>query len=403
MKVLTINTTPYGSVARIATETAEIAEKIGIENRLAFGYSSHPLKSKYFFYKTSNFVSAVIDMFLHRITGLMGVFSIYKTWRFIRQVEEYDPDIIHLHNLHGFINIGMITNYIRKRNKPVIWTFHDCWAFTGHCVHFDYIKCEKWKTVCYDCPLYKDFPKAYVDNSRRMYNLKKKWFCGLNDVTLVSPSEWMATKLRTSFLSEYTVKVINNGINLNVFSIHESDFRARYHIGNKFVLLGVAFGWGPKKGLDVFIELARRLCDEYQIVLVGTNAESDKQLPPEIISIHTTQNQQELSDIYCAADLFVNLTREDTFPTVNIEAIACGTPVVTFKTGGSPEIIDDTCGLVVEQDNIEELLEKIEYVRIYKPFSKVACRYHAEKFNKDQKFKEYIDLYQAIYNRRSVK
>ncbi len=395
-----INTTPYGSVARIAIETAELAEKIGIEIRLAFGYSSHPLKSKYVVYKTSSFFSAVVDMLLHRVTGLMGVFSIYKTWRFIRAVEKYDPDIVHLHNLHGFINIGILMNYIKRHNKPVIWTFHDCWAFTGHCVHFDYIKCEKWKTECQDCPLYKDFPKAYVDNSRRMYNMKKKWFCGLDDVTLVSPSEWMATKLRASFLSGYAVKVINNGINLDVFNIHKSDFRERYHIGNKFVLLGVAFGWGNKKGLDVFIELSRRLSAEYKIVLVGTNAESDKKLPPEIISIHTTQNQQELSDIYCAADLFVNLTREDTFPTVNIEAIACGTPIVTFNTGGSPEIIDDTCGYVIEQDNIKELVDRIQHVKEYRPFTRDACRIRALQFNKDKKFEEYIKLYNTIHTRK---
>lgn len=397
MKVLTINTTPYGSVARIAIETAELSEKYGIENRLAFGYSSHPLKSEYFVYKTSNLFSAVVDLFLSRITGLMGVFSICNTKKFIKQVEEFDPDIVHLHNLHGFINVGIIMNYIKKHNKPIVWTFHDCWSFTGHCPHFDYIKCEKWKTECHDCKLYKDFPKAYVDNSRRMFRLKKKWFKGLSDVTLVSPSIWLESKLRQSFLSRYPIKVINNGINLDVFKAHESDFRAQYTIEDKFILLGVAFGWGPKKGLDAFIELSKRLSKEYQIILVGTNDESDKLLPPEIISIHTTQNQQELSDIYSAADLFVNLTREDTFPTVNIEALACGTPIVTFNTGGSPEIIDETCGVVVEQDNVDELIERIEYIRKNNPFTREACRKRAENYNKDQKIKEYIDLYNLIY------
>lgn len=397
MKILTLNTTPYGSVARIAIETAELADKEGIENRLAFGYSSHPLKSKYIAYKTGSFLTSAIDLALGRITGLMGVFSYHNTKKFVKEIEYFNPDIVHLHNLHGFINIGLVLDYIKKHNKPVIWTFHDCWSFTGHCAHFDYIKCEKWKTECNNCPLYRDFPKAYVDNSRKMFSLKKKWFLGMSNVTLVSPSEWLASKLRDSFLSEYSIKVINNGINLEVFNIHKSDFKIKYNIENKFVLLGVAFGWGPKKGLDAFIELANRLPEDYQIVLVGTNDESDKLLPPNIISIHATQNQQELSDIYAASDLFVNLTREDTFPTVNIEAIACGTPIVTFDTGGSPEIIDETCGMVVEQDNVDELIECIEYIRKNEPFTRETCRKRAEKYNKDQKFKEYIDLYKQIY------
>ena len=230
-----------------------------------------------------------------------------------------------------------------------------------------------------------------------MFSLKKKWFLGMSNVTLVSPSEWLASKLRDSFLSEYSIKVINNGINLDVFNIHESDFKVKYNIENKFVLLGVAFGWGPKKGLDAFIELANRLPEDFQIVLVGTNDESDKLLPPNIISIHATQNQHELSDIYAASDLFVNLTREDTFPTVNIEAIACGTPIVTFNTGGSPEIIDETCGMVVEQDNVEELIDRIQFIKKNVPYTREACRKRAEKYNKDQKFKEYIDLYKQIY------
>ena len=398
MKILTINTTPYGSVARIAIETAELAEKKGFENRLAFGYSTHPLESKYFVYQFNTFLFSVIDILFRRLTGLMGVYSIYKTWRFIKKVEAYDPDIIHLHNLHGCINIGIVVNYIKKHNKPVVWTFHDCWSFTGHCVHFDYIKCEKWKKQCFKCPLYREFPQVYVDNSRQMYKLKKKWFGGLPNVTLVSPSYWMASKIKESFLSGYPLKVIHNGINLEIFNIHESDFRSRYQLENKFIILGVAFGWGHKKGLDAFVELSKRLSNDYKIVLVGTNEVSDKLLPEQILSIHTTQNQQELSDIYCAADLFVNLTREDTFPTVNIEAIACGTPIVTFNTGGSPEIINETCGFVVEQDNIDELVDRIEFTRIHRPFTKEACRARAMDFDKNNKFIEYIELYKSIVN-----
>lgn len=401
MKILTINTAPYGSVARIAMETAELAEKNGIEDRLSFGYSYHPIKSKYTRYHSGNIVSSIIDMVLCRLTGLMGTFSWIHTRLYLRKIKRYDPDIIHLHNLHGCMNLGLITDYIRESGKPVVWTFHDCWAFTGHCVHYDFINCTKWKTLCHHCPLYKDFPKAFVDNSRCMHKKKKKWFSNLGRVVLVAPSHWMSKQLEMSYLSQYPIKVIQNGINLDIFKISESTFKQRHSIDDKFVLLGVAFGWGEKKGLDTFAKLSEELDDEYRIVLVGTNEESDKHLPPSVISIHATQNQAELADIYNGADLFVNLTREDTFPTVNIEALACGTPVITFNTGGSPEIIDETCGHVVEKEDLPTLVKLIRDVKENRPFEAQACRKRAELFNKDDRFMDYINLYKSLYDEQA--
>ncbi len=398
MKILTINTAPYGSVARIAIETAELAKKNGIENRLSFGYSYHPIKSKYIHYRSGNFVSSVIDMALCRLTGLMGTFSQIYTHLYLRKIRKYDPDIIHLHNLHGCMNLGLITDYIKKSGKPVVWTFHDCWAFTGHCVHYDFIGCNKWKSHCHHCQLYKDFPKAYLDSSEYMHDRKKKWFSNLGKAVLVAPSHWMAEQLGMSYLSQYPIKVIQNGINLDVFKISKSSFRREHSLEDKFVLLGVAFGWGPKKGLDTFVRLSEELSDEYRIVLVGTNAESDKQLPPSVISVHATQNQAELADIYNGADLFVNLTREDTFPTVNIEALACGTPVVTFNTGGSPEIIDGTCGCVVDKEDLPALIGCIRHIKDVRPFDTLACRKRAELFNKDDRFMDYINLYKSLCN-----
>ena len=397
MKVLTINTAPYGSVARIAIETAELAEKHNIEVRLSFGYSSHPIESKYVYYHTGNFLSSVIDMILSRMTGLMGTFSFLYTLMYLRKIKKYNPDIIHLHNLHGCMNLGLIMDYIKKYKKPVIWTFHDCWALTGHCVHFDYVQCMKWKSNCHHCPIYRSFPEAYIDNSRYMHKKKKQWFSNLEKAILVAPSYWMSEQIKESYLSNYPIKVIQNGINLSTFKISKSNFKQKYKINTKFILLGVAFGWGPKKGLDTFIRLANDLIDEFQVVLVGTNKESEKCLPSNIISIHATQNQAELAEIYNGADLFVNLTREDTFPTVNIEALACGTPVITYRTGGSPEIIDETCGCVVEKDNYNSLIKKIREIKEKKPYNANDCRRRAEQFDKNDRFMDYIKLYKKIY------
>ena len=239
--------------------------------------------------------------------------------------------------------------------------------------------------------------RLYAESMGRCMNpdCKKELFSGL-DLTIITPSEWLAGLVKESFLKDYPVKVIHNGIDLSIFKPTESDFRAKYNCEDKFILLGVAFGWGKRKGLDVFIELSKRLDERFQIVLVGTDENVDKQLPNNIISIHRTQNQKELAEIYTAADLFVNPTREENFPTVNIEALACGTPILTFKTGGSPEILDETCGCVVGKDDVEGLHGEINRIYTEKSFSKEACLARAAKFDMNDKFEEYVDLYNDI-------
>lgn len=230
-----------------------------------------------------------------------------------------------------------------------------------------------------------------------MYDKKKSWFTGVSNMILVANSYWTAEQAKQSFLNEYNVDVIYNGIDLNIFKPTESDFRQKYRCENKYIVLGVAFGWGERKGLDVLIELAKRLDGEkYQIVLVGTNDETDRRLPENIISIHRTQNQTELAKIYTVANVFVNPTREEAFGLVNIEALACGTPGVTFKTGGSPECFDKTCGSVVDKDDIGALKSEIIRICETKPYSKADCIYRASHFNKKEKFKEYIRLYEEI-------
>ena len=303
--------------------------------------------------------------------------------------------VINLHILHNWnINLPMLFDYIKKNNIKTVWTFHDCWAFTGQCPYFDSVKCEKWKSGCFECPQYRQYPGAYVDKTEKMHKLKKDWFTGVNRMTVVTPSAWLGELTKESFLKDYCVKVINNGIDLEIFKPTESDFREKYNIGNKKIVLGVAFDWGKRKGLDVFQELAKRLPSDYQIVLVGTDDNIDKTLPKNIISIHRTANQKELAEIYSTSDVFANPTREDNFPTVNMESLACGTPVVTFKTGGSPECIDENCGTVVDVDDVDTMEKEIIRVCEEKPFSKEACITRAKQFDRNDKFKEYVELFE---------
>lgn len=398
MKIFEINSVPYGSTCNIMLGIAELAKQSRHSIITSSGYSTHPVKNlpeKHFN------IGGVVDKSLHMVfaqcIGLNGCFSYFSTLKLLLKMKKYKPDIIHLHNLHGwFINLPLLFNFIKKHNINVVWTLHDCWSFTGHCPHFDMIGCDKWKTGCFSCPQYRDYPKSVFDNSKYMYSLKKKWFTGVPYMTVVTPSEWLAGLVKQSFLRDYQTKVINNGIDLSIFKPTESDFRKKYNCENKYILLGVAFGWGKRKGLDVFIELSKSLDESYKIVLVGTDDNVDKVLPDKIISIHRTQNQAELAEIYTAADLFVNPTREENYPTVNMESIACGTPVVTFDTGGSPECLDKNCGCVVPKNDIDAMYREIIRICKEKPYSSTACIERAKSFDMKDRFSEYIKLYEEI-------
>ena len=376
---------------------AKVAREQGHETRCASPVTStnryrEPEES---YYHIGSYYGRCFNVLLSRITGLEGCFAVLSTWKLIRKMKRFSPDVVHLHSVHNsYLNIPMLFSYLKKSGVKVVWTLHDCWAFTGHCPHFTMAGCDKWKTGCHGCPQYREYPKSYQDNAGLMYTLKKKWFTGLRNLTLVTPSDWLAGLVKESFLKDYTVKVIHNGIDLNIFRPTESDFRKKYHCEDKILLLGVAFGWGKRKGLDVFIDLAKRLDERYQIVLVGTDETVERQLPENVIAIRRTQNQKKLAEIYTAADVFVNPTREDNYPTVNMEAIACGTPVITFRTGGSPESLDSTCGRVVEQEDLGGLEREIRELCEHSEEMKEACKIRASRFALRTKFSEVVSLYQ---------
>lgn len=397
MRIVGINTFNYGSTGNIMLSIAKTAEQEGHEtiNLIAASRINYKKKGAKQIIIGSIFSRQLHIKVFNNFTGLNGCFSFVGTLFALHKIQKFNPDVIHFHNLHNcYINLPMLFNFIKKHKIKIIWTLHDCWSFTGQCPHFTMVKCEKWKTGCYDCPQTHNYPSSFVDRTKTMYKLKKKWFTGVKDLIIVTPSQWLADLVKQSYLKEYPVKVINNGIDLDIFKPTPSDFRRKYDIGNdKKIVLGVAFGWGIRKGIDVFIELSKVLNNDYQIVLVGTDEEIDKILPRNIISIHRTHDQKELAEIYTAADVFANPTREENYPTVNMEAIACGIPVITFKTGGSPEIVTDKTGVVVPCDNIEAMKDAIVQACSNSSEYKNACLDRSKNFDKNEKYQDYVDLY----------
>lgn len=401
MRIVQINGGAKGSTGKIMMGIAEVARAQGHEVMCAspITTTNRDAGEDCGYYRIGTFNSRRLNVALARITGFNGCFAWFETYKLLKKIDEFKPDIIHLHSLHNsYINLPMLFSYIKKHEIPVVWTLHDCWAFTGQCPHFTMAKCDKWRTGCFNCPQYKEYPEALYDNTKRMWRLKKKWFTGVKNMTIVTPSEWLAGLARESYLKQYPIEVINNGIDLNVFKPTHSNFREQYGIpGDKYIVLGVSFAWGYRKGLDCFVEMAEKLGEQYQIVLVGTDDEIDKNLPHNIISIHRTQNQKELAEVYSAADVFVMPTREENYPTVNMEAIACGTPVVTFDTGGSPEMLDNKTGIVVDANDIEATKKAIKDI-----CEKKRCNdeeyivEYSKNFDMKKRFAEYIELYANV-------
>lgn len=394
MKVVEINSGFHGSTGTIMLSIADMVRSCGGE---AYTFSEvktsvAPIGHQFFGTRFENLFHRGVSV----LSGISGKGSEFGTQELLKQIDAIHPDILQLHNLHGwYINLPMLFDHIKKNNIKTVWTLHDCWGFTAQCSHFTMEKCEKWKTGCHDCPRYRIYPYTFVDRTDKMWKLKKEWFTGVEDMTIVTPSKWLCDLVKQSFLSEYDVKVINNGINLEIFKPTDSDFREKYGLQHKKIVLGAASSWSYRKGLDVFVGLSQTLGEEFKVVLVGTDNTIDRNLPRNIISIHRTHNQTELAKIYTAADVFVNPTREETFGLVNVEAIACGTPVVTFDAGGTPETVSENTGIVVKCEDLEGMKNAIFKI-ISKGIRLSDCEKHAEKYRVENKFQEYIGLYREI-------
>lgn len=394
----------WGSTGRIAEEIGRLAMSEGWRSFIAYGRYANKSLSELI--KIGNKFDQSLHLAGTRFFDLHGRLSQKATKHLVSQIEQVGPDIIHLHNVHGyFLNYPILFSYFKQSGIPIVWTLHDCWTFTGHCAHFEYNNCVKWRNEgCRICRNKSSYPTSWlISDSARNYELKHKYFSTLPNLHLVAVSQWLADYLRESFFSTCDICVINNGIDLDVFNPKEvtKEVLARYSIeSNKRIVLGVASVWTKQKGLPDFLKLRQLLdCDRYAIVLVGLTDKQMANLPDGIIGVKRTNNVSELAELYSAADVYVNPTLEDTFPTTNIEALACGTPVVTYRTGGSPEIIDNITGIVVNKSDIVGMKNGISTIVESKDnaYTKNDCRMRAEAlYNKQERFQDYLKLYNSL-------
>jgi len=396
MKILQINTSlNSGSTGRIAEQIGLKVLENDFESYIA--YSRHGNTSTSSTYQINNKLDVYKHVLETRLFDNHGFCSKKATKKFTNYINKLKPDIIHLHNIHGYyLHVEILFNYVAEYKIPLIWTFHDCWPFTGHCAYFDRIDCEKWKVECYECPLKSYYPSSFfLDNSKKNFHRKKSHFTSIDNLTIVTPSNWLKQLVNESFFKNYSTKVIPNGIDLSIFKETNSNIMDKYGVRDKTILLGVASIWDSRKGLNDFIKLSLQLGSDYQIILVGLTKKQVPTLPSSIIGIERTENVEELASLYSAATIYLNPTYSDNFPTTNIEALACGTPVITYDTGGSPEAIDGSTGIVVEKGDIQGLEEAINVITSDNiNFLPKECRKRAESlFNKEDRFNDYVNLY----------
>lgn len=412
--VLRINT----STGRIMQEIGELARQNGWESYIAYSRGrdgemtcgSHTLP-------VGNKWSVAWHGAMTRLLDRHGLASTEATKHFISQIERLRPDIIHLHNLHGyFLNYKILFDYLSHSGIPVVWTVHDCWLYTGHCYYYSFANCHRWKGGCGHCPQQRKFPASWLsDRSRRNYSDKMEAFTSIpkDQMVVVAVSDWIRGEMRHSFMRKYDMRVIHNGIDTGIFrpcvtgpatdaenpdiSVVES-IKRKYHLEGKQIYLGVASIWSKEKGIDDFLRLAHMLNEDEKIVLVGVDERLGKRLPQHIITIARTGNIHQLAALYSSATAFINPTWQDNYPTVNLEAIACGTPVITYRTGGSVEAVTEATGIIVEQGDVEGLLNAARIVAAKgKEIYREACRRHAiNNFRKQDCYAKYIDLYNKL-------
>lgn len=402
MKVAIINTViGTGSVGRIACGTADEIMENGGSALLCRGRGEEI--PGYDNYRIGSDPDMAAHGVLTRITDRHGLYSRGATHKLIKRLEEYDPDVIQLHNIHGYyVNYPVLFDWLKTCKKPIVWTLHDCWAFTGHCAHFEYCGCDKWCSDigCFDCPEKNEYPASFMrDASKSNFAVKKEHFTQVANLHLVTPSEWLKDALSRSFLSDYPVKVINTGIDLDIFKpLKDTNIREKYDIGDRTLILGVANPWRETKGMYDFAALSEMLekerPGEYKIAMIGLKPSQTDSLPEDIIKIIHTDSVTELAGWYSAADYYVNLTYGDTFPTTNIEALACGTPVITYDAGGSGEIVTEETGAVVEKANLTAVIKAVDSLKGRDVTDK--CVERASHYAKRDKYREYHELYKAV-------
>jgi putative colanic acid biosynthesis glycosyltransferase len=402
MKVLQINSGyNIGSTGRIAESIGKKVIDIGGESVVAYGRNANAGVSKTF--KIGNKTDQAWHLINTRVFDTHGFHSTGATKELIVYIKSYNPDVIHLHNLHGYyLNIEVLFNYLATKDIPIVWTLHDCWSFTGHCAYYDAVGCYKWETECHSCPQTKKYPASFLmDRSRNNFLEKRELFNSLSNLILVPVSNWLKGEVEKSFLKQKHIRRIYNGVDINTFRpVKDSNIREKYGIGNMFMMIGVASIWTSRKGLEDYIELSNKLNDNEVIVLVGLSEKQLSQLPSNIIGIKRTENMHELAALYSTSDIILNLSYEETFGLTTVEGMSCGTPGIVYNKTASPELITKEVGFIVEAGNMEQLLNAIATIKKQgKAYYSENCRRRAEEyFNKDDRYQEYLELYKEMLN-----
>ncbi len=394
----------YGSTGRIIEEFGQTAVQNGWNSYIAYGRIKQVNKEGLI--RIGSGFDVIVHGLQTRLLDRHGLGSRNATLNFIKIISQIKPDIVHLHNLHGYyINIEILFNYLEKAKIPVVWTLHDCWPITGHCVYFDSVGCEKWKTECFKCPQTKVYPASLgIDRSKQNFNLKKKLFLSLQNMTIVPVSKWLGDIVKQSFLKEIPMHTISNGIDTEVFRPSaDTSIRDKYRIRDKFIILGIASNWSPRKGLADFIKLSENVQPDDQIILVGLSDKQIKTLPDRIIGLPRTDNIVDLVDLYSNADVFINPSIEETFGLTTVEALACGTPAVVFNSTASPELIIQDTGFVLEKGDMQGLVGVIKTIKTKgKSSYSLACRERVLKlYDKTDRHKDYLDLYESVLKRNT--
>ncbi len=403
MKVLQINSVcGKSSTGRIASDLASQIICQGGDSIICFGRGHAVGKSVSISFKVGTKLNVYIHTMIVRLFDFQEIASLFSSIRLCRFIKKYNPDIIHLHNIHGYyLNYGILFRFLKRFNKPIVWTLHDCWPFTGHCSHFEEVACAQWLCNCNNCPQKRRYPKSWLfDLSSLHFKQKKRLFTSIDAITLITPSEWLKRYVKQSFLGIYDVKVINNGIDKSIFRPIDDtkSLLSKYQLENIKVVLGVSSLWDRGKGLEDFIKLSSILPDEFRIVMIGTDARTRRVLPSSIIAIDRTNCPEELATWYSASYVFVNPTYEDNFPTVNIEAISCGTPVIGYETGGSVESIMASGGIVVKQGDVDALAFHIVNSQFGEE-DRQNCLRVSSQYDVEIMYRKYMQVYNEKANR----
>lgn len=367
MKVVQINCSAFGSTGNIVRLIHTKLLKEGHESYVFYGIGNSKEKN---LFRIGNDVELHIHAILSRNRGKQGYYSFLPTYQLIRKIGKLNPDIIHLHNLHGsYLNLPILFGYLKKTNIQILITLHDCWLFTGKCPHFTAVGCEKWRYTCGECPQLERYPRSKLDTTKKCLLDKKKWLSGFeNRLQIVTVSNWLKDTAQRSFLKNYPMQTIHNGINCAMFHrIDDVEIRKKYQLENKFIILGVSSNWNEEKGFEEFLQLSEKLCDDEMIILVGLTEKQIMMLPPKIMGIAKTENQTELAKLYSAADVFLNTSKEETFGMVTAEAMACGTPVIVYDSTACSEIVSDECGCIMKSNekNIYHYITLTRYDKKY--------------------------------------